>query len=699
MRKTGTICGTIIAAFAILSANCTAAAAQFERPTGELQEKAQALADLAVKEGMQGALQFCGFDGKPPLVKKATLDEALKPCRHESDPVPDAEGLKKWHMIFGMGYGLWGESDDISRVFGHGGVGGSEGLCDRSQRLVIGYTCNFDNAPPKLREAFYSLVGMRWRHWKDDVNIQDLQMATAEKGNVASGGSGKSPRGSDLALADAETVEVADAVQDVRAVSRQGAATLFVNGVRFATAEPDADGNITFRSVPFVRGVTQLQLEAGGRAVKVSKRRGRPEGAPKGVEVKKREDPRTAWFEDARFGLFIHWGIYSIPGRGEWTYATDDWKPGEYESLAGQFNPTNYNPRKWARLAKAAGMKYVVFTTRHHDGFCMFDSHFSDYKITKTPYGKDTLRMLVDAFRAEGLRIGFYHSLPDWTHPGYADLETPIGIKTGKVAPYDAAKHEKFKRLVYNHVNQLTTENGKIDLMFFDFTSKFKDGVDYFDRDALIALCRRNQPDMLINDRLAYFKDRAPDFDYYTPEVAVPSAAPIVRGTERPWETCATMNDHWGYARDDHNFKSVETLVAGLVGCVSRNGNLLLNVGPTELGEFPPESVACLEGLADWYASNGESITGCGKSDLTPPFGCAYTQKGSSLYCHVLVPPMGDLILPGLDGRTARLTMLRTGEPVETIDFWGFETLRLGDLRIRAKGLRVGDVVKIELNQ
>ena len=127
---------------------------------------------------------LCGFDGRSPLVKKETLDEALNPCRHESDPVPDAEGLKKWHMIFGMGYGLWGEANDISRVFGHGGVGGSEGLCDRSHRLAVGYTCNFENAPPKLREAFYSLVGIRWRYWKEDVNIQDLQMSTVAKGDV-----------------------------------------------------------------------------------------------------------------------------------------------------------------------------------------------------------------------------------------------------------------------------------------------------------------------------------------------------------------------------------------------------------------------------------------------------------------------------------------------------------------------------------
>lgn len=125
--------------------------------------------------------RLCGFDGQSPLVRKETLDEALRPCRHPSDPLPDAEGLKKWHMIFGMGYGLWGGADDLSRVFGHGGVGGSEGLCDRSRRLTVGYTCNFDNAPPKLREAFYSLVGMRWRYWDEDVNIQDLQMATMKR--------------------------------------------------------------------------------------------------------------------------------------------------------------------------------------------------------------------------------------------------------------------------------------------------------------------------------------------------------------------------------------------------------------------------------------------------------------------------------------------------------------------------------------
>ena len=158
--------------------------ASFETMNNDIARRSMLPSSWAVSSARAVATfynRLCGFDGRTPLVRKETLDAALKPCRHPSDPVPDAEELKKWHMIFGMGYGLWGGADNLSRVFGHGGVGGSEGLCDRSQRLAVGYTCNFDNAPPKLREAFYSLVGMRWRYWDEDVNIQDLQMTTMKR--------------------------------------------------------------------------------------------------------------------------------------------------------------------------------------------------------------------------------------------------------------------------------------------------------------------------------------------------------------------------------------------------------------------------------------------------------------------------------------------------------------------------------------
>jgi alpha-L-fucosidase len=214
---------------------------------------------------------------------------------------------------------------------------------------------------------------------------------------------------------------------------------------------------------------------------------------------------RGSWFKDARFGMFIHWGIYSIPGKGVWSYAIDKYAPGEYEANAKIFNPTNYNPREWARLAKRAGMKYAVLTTRHHDGFCMFDSHFTDYKITNTPYGRDAVREYVEAFRAEGLKVGFYHSLPDWTHPGYSDPETPAAMKGLPVHDSTPEEYAAFKELVANHMHQLMTEYGKIDLLFLDYTSKYKQNGDYFDRERLLKIAYENQPGIIVNDRLSFW--------------------------------------------------------------------------------------------------------------------------------------------------------------------------------------------------
>ena len=407
----------------------------------------------------------------------------------------------------------------------------------------------------------------------------------------------------------------------------------------------------------------------------------------------------ASWFQEARFGMFIHWGLYSVPARGEWIYARHPWKRGEFEALAKTWNPTNYNPREWARLAKRAGMKYGVLTTRHHDGFAMFDSHFADFKITNTPYGKDAVREYVEAFRAEGLKVGFYHSLPDWRHPGYSDPESPDGIQGRPLHNPTPEEHAAFQELVRNHVRQLLTEYGKIDLLFLDYTSKYKQEGDYFDREKILKIAYECQPDIIVNDRLSFWKDNVRDFDYYTPEVCIPSEPLRVKGREVAWETCATINGSWGYRADDNAWKTPEALVAGLVGCVSRNGNLLLNVGPMADGSLPAPAVERLNALGDWHDASGESIFGCGKSDFTPPFGCAYTQKGNSLYCHFLQPPLGDVILPGLKGKVAKATLLRTGEVVECVDNWGFELLKPDDQRIRPKGVRAGDVVRIELSK
>ena len=406
---------------------------------------------------------------------------------------------------------------------------------------------------------------------------------------------------------------------------------------------------------------------------------------------------RTDWFTNARFGMFIHWGLYAIPAAGEWIYARRDWKEGEYRSLMKQFDPVDYDPAEWAELAEAAGMKYVVFTTKHHDGFCMFDSLYTDCKITNTPYGKDVTRMLADAFRQAGLKVGFYHSLPDWTHPGYADEESPEFMQHKILHTPTPEQRRDFLDYLYRNVEQLMTGYGKIDLLFFDYTSRSKAGVDYFERDRLLEMIYRHQPEILVNDRLAYYKDDVRDFDYYTPEVAVMNEPLRVKGREVVWETCATMNGSWGYVAGADRYKDTFAITSALMGCVSNNGNLLLNVGPDPTGKIPAEAVEALKKLALWNRANGEAVTGCGRSEYQAPFGTCYTQKGNVIYCYLLTAPLGDLILPGLRDKVAKITLLRAGEAVEIIPLWGYELLQKDDLRIRPRSSMAGDVLKIEL--
>lgn len=408
---------------------------------------------------------------------------------------------------------------------------------------------------------------------------------------------------------------------------------------------------------------------------------------------------KSDWFVDARFGMFIHWGLYSLAGKGEWSYARDSWKAGQYEKLMKKFNPLAFDPALWARLAKAAGMKYVVFTTRHHDGFCMFDSHFSDYKITNTPFGKDVTRMLVETFRDQGLRIGFYHSLPDWTHPGYADKESPEFMRHGELHKPTDAEYQDFINLLYNHLEQLLTEYGRIDLLFLDYTSKYKANEDYFQRDRQLSMIYKLQPDILVNDRLSFNKEQVRDFDYYTPEICIPNQPQMVKGKPVLWETCATMNNHWGYCKGDKNFKSLETLLCGLTGCVSRNGNLLLNVGPDGNGCIPQTSIHRLQDLAAWMKMNSESIHGAGKADYPPPHGTIFTQKGNDLFLHLLQAPLGDIILPQLRDKVEKITLLRNGADIPMITHWGFELLQDNELRIRPCGTKAGDVLKITLKR
>ena len=284
--------------------------------------------------------------------------------------------------------------------------------------------------------------------------------------------------------------------------------------------------------------------------------------------------------------------------------------------------------------------------------------------------------------------------MPDYEN---IDPESPEFYRTKTIHTPTDAEYRSFLDYLYNSVEQLMTGYGRIDLLFFDYTSKYKDGTDYFERERLLEMIYRHQPDILVNDRLAFSKEHVCDFDYYTPEVTVMNQPPSVKGRPVLWESCATMNDHWGYCEGDENYKSLSTLVCGLLGCVSQNGNLLLNVGPKPDGSLPDMTIAKLEELARWFADNGEAVTGCGKAEYAAPFGLCYTRKGKNIYAGVLTAPMGDIILPQLKGKVREITLLKNGSKASLIDFWGFELLKSDDLRIRMRGLAPGDVLKIEL--
>ena len=390
---------------------------------------------------------------------------------------------------------------------------------------------------------------------------------------------------------------------------------------------------------------------------------------------------KLQWFRDARFGMFIHWGIYSIPAKGEWAMFHNSWDYDYYEKFAERFNPVEFDPAQWAELAWNAGMRYVVFTTKHHDGFCMYDSKHTDFKITNTPYKKDITAQLVKAFRAKGLKIGFYHSLVDWRHEHFVpDAEHPLWRKGPKA--FKGRDPAIYRKYLYKQVRQLLTEYGKIDLLFFDYTSKHKTSAEW-EAEKLLDLVYSLQPEIVVNDRLSYHK--TPKFygDYATPEVTVPNQQVSFDGKLYDWETCVTMNSNWGYNAQDKTFKSPRTIIEALVRCVSMNGNLLLNVGPDALGRIPDGSVDILRELAKWMSANSESVHGAGQSSHPAPYNLTYTEKDGSIYLHMFSPPMGDIILPKMDGRIENITMLGDGSDVPMITHWGGELLAEGELRIR----------------
>lgn len=363
----------------------------------------------------------------------------------------------------------------------------------------------------------------------------------------------------------------------------------------------------------------------------------------------------TSWFVHDRFGIFIHWGLYALAARHEWVKNREKIRDEDYEKYFKHFDPDLYDPNLWAAEAAGAGMKYFVVTTKHHEGFCLWDSALTEYKSTRTPCAKDLLTPMVEAFRRQGMKVGFYHSLIDWHHP-----EFPIDGTHPRRDDEDALEKNKTRDVrkyadyLYGQTRELLTQFGHLDAMWFDFSypnqrhrgMKGK-GKDDWQSERLYQLVRELQPQVILNDRL----DLPSGWDMKTPEQYQPREWLQVGGKPVVWEACQTFSGSWGYYRDEYSWKSTELLIHMLIDTVSKGGNLLLNVGPTGRGEFDARAIDRLRGMGQWMKRNSRSIYGCTASDFTPPPDSRYTQNGKRLYLHLFAWPFQHVHLPDLAGK------------------------------------------------
>jgi len=414
---------------------------------------------------------------------------------------------------------------------------------------------------------------------------------------------------------------------------------------------------------------------------------------------------RMKWFVDARFGMFIHWGLYAIPARGEWVKSQERMTDEEYDKYFREFDPVNYAPRIWSKAARGAGMKYAVFTTKHHDGFCLFDSKFTDYKATNTPAGRDLVQEYVDAFRAEGLAIGFYYSLLDWHHedyPAYGDWNHPM--RDNEKYKNKAHNFDRYVEYMHNQVEELMTSYGRIDILWLDFSYDKMTGETWRATD-LVKMVRRHQPHIIINNRLGgNIKAVNPEIyagDFANPEqILPPEGITNDAGAPIPWEACITLNNNWGYHAGDDDYKSARQVVHAIVECVSKGGNLLLNVGPNAKGEIPGPSLEILAEVGDWMRANGESIYGCGRANLPKPEWGRYTQKGNMLYAHIYERGIGPINFKGLNGKIAKARLLSDGSELKVERPWNAQDYA-DDAFIQFKGQKLPDeldtVVALEL--
>lgn len=391
-------------------------------------------------------------------------------------------------------------------------------------------------------------------------------------------------------------------------------------------------------------------------------------------ETEAEQKERLAWWTHDRFGMFIHWGTYALAGRHEWVKRRERIDDETYQQYFDHFDPDLYDPHEWAKLAKAAGMKYAVITTKHHEGFTLFDSKFTDYKVTNTPYGKDALKEWVEAFRAAGLKIGFYYSLIDWHHPDYTiDRIHPQSAKTQ--AEYDQLNQNRdmsnYRTYLTNQVTEILTNYGKVDILWLDYSfpqGTFGKGREDWGSVELIQLVRKLQPEIIVNDRLD-LKEYWGGWDFTTPEQFKVAAWPTYEGKKIPWETCQTFSGSWGYYRDEYTWKNNKQLLVLLIESVSKGGNLLLNVGPTGRGVIDYRAEKALLQMGDWMKYNARSIYGC--TQAPPTFEVpdnallTYNPTTHRLYVHLLDYPLQNFILKGMKDKIEYVQFLHDASEIK----------------------------------
>jgi len=392
---------------------------------------------------------------------------------------------------------------------------------------------------------------------------------------------------------------------------------------------------------------------------------------------------RMQWYVEARFGMFIHFGLYSNLGIGEWARSNNEIPLADYSHLFNEFTCENLDFRQYAKLAKQAGMKYVVLTAKHHEGFCLFNTKTTDYNSVQSPAKRDLVKEFVEAVRDEGLKVGLYYSLIDWyqkDYPHYGDRYHPE--RNNPKETNENRDFNQYLKIMHTQVKELVSNYGKLDILWFDFSYDQLKG-EAWKASELLEMVRSYQKDVIIDNRLEttagngygslyYCNPVSYHGDFQTPEQMIPlEGIKDIKGNPSYWEACITMNDNWGYHKDDFNYKPVPLLIHKLVECVSKGGNMILNVGPKGDGSIPEQSIQTLQAIGAWMNNNSESIYGCGYSSLPKPENGRITQKGKTLYFHTYENSIGPIPLVGIrKDEIDSIELLATHQKLEVSNSW-----------------------------